>query len=410
MKKSSVLLIGTALAAPAILTPAYANTLTRLIPELFAALDVVSRELVGFIPSVNRNTGAERAAVGQAVVWPVAPKMGTFDVTPAMQIPEPADVTIGNGAITITKAKGVEFGWTGEEQLGLSHGPGALTIQGDLFAQGLRTLVNEIERDLAVVAAVNGSRAWGTPGTTPFQTGANQNLGDSAQVRKILDDNGAPLTERSLVIDTSAGANLRTQYNLTRVNEAGTSMTLRDGELLNLHGMSIKESAQVVSRAAGTAALATTNNAGYAIGATVITLAAAGTGAILAGDVITFAGDANKYVVAIGDADVAGGGTITLAAPGLRRAIPSAATNITLAAAATINAAFPRTAIALAARAPALPNGRDAAVEFFTLVDPRSGLPFEVRIYEGYRKLRAEVALAWGVAAVKREHIALLLG
>ncbi len=79
----------------------------------------------------------------------------------------------------------------------------------------------------------------------------------------------------------------------------------------------------------GTNAGATTNAAGYAVGATVITLASAGTGTILAGDVITFTGDGNKYVVISGDNNVANGGTITLAAPGLRQAIPAAATAIT---------------------------------------------------------------------------------
>ena len=82
---------------------------------------------------------------------------------------------------------------------------------------------------------------------------------------------------------------------------------------------------------AGTNSGATTNAAGYAVGATVITLAPAGTGTILAGDVITFTGDGNKYVVVSGDNNVADGGTITIAAPGLRRAIPASATTITTA-------------------------------------------------------------------------------
>lgn len=407
MRKSSLLLGASALSAPGIVhMSAYANTLTRLIPELYAALDVVSRELVGFIPSVSRNTSAERAAVGQAVVWPVSPSANMFNVTPAMTVPEPADATIGNGSITITKSRGAEFGMTGEEQLGLSHGVGALTIQGDMFAQGLRALVNEIETDLAVTAAVNASRAWGTAGTTPFAPGVNGNLADSAQVRKILDDNGAPASDRSCVIDTSAGANLRTQYNLTRVNEAGTMMTLRDGELLNLHGMSFKESAKVQTDAPGGGADYTTNTAGYAVGATAITIIT-GTGTIQKGDIVTFAGDANKYVVA---ADRVGAGVLTLAAPGLRQAIPASATNITVVAASVRNVAFPRTALALAARAPALPDGGDSAVDRFMLTDPRSGMAFEVSVYAVYRKMRAEVTCAWGTAAVKPEHIALLLG
>ena len=48
-----------------------ANTLNNLIPDLYAALDKVSRELVGFIPAVGRNSGAERASVGENVRVPV---------------------------------------------------------------------------------------------------------------------------------------------------------------------------------------------------------------------------------------------------------------------------------------------------------------------------------------------------
>ncbi|QWY83171.1 major capsid protein [Rhizobium phage RHph_X2_24] len=411
--RKNILLGGSVLAAPFIghlSAYASANTLTGLFPDLFAAVDVVSRELVGMIPSVTRNANAERAAVGQNVTYPITPQMGTFNVTPAMAVPEPADVTIGNGAIVITKSKGVEFGWTGEEQRALNTGVGYLTVQADLFAQGLRTLVNEIEADLFVAGAAAASGATGTPGTTPFAS----TVGDSAQVRKLLDDRGAPATGRSLVGDTSMGAALRTLQNLTRVNEAGTAMTLRDGELLNLNGLSIKESAGAVqTTVTGTAAGATTNNAGYAKGATTITLASAGTGSILAGDFISFAGDPNKYRVVTGDADVSGGGTVVLAAPGLMEAIPAAATAITVASAAggyTRNLGFAQSAIHLVARAPALPQQGDLALDRILITDPRSGLTFEVSLYPGYRKVRAEVAMAWGVKAVKGEHIVALLG
>lgn len=407
------IIMSAGLAAPFILSGAYAsaNTLTRLIPDLYAAIDVVSRELVGMIPAVTRNVNAERAAVGESVVWAVTPQLGTFNVTPAMAVPEPTDRVIGNDTLTITKSKGVEFGWTGEEQRGLNNGPGYLSIQADLFAQGLRTLTNEIETDLVTEAATNASAATGTAGTTPFAS----NVGDSAQVRKLLDDAGAPLSDRSLIIDTGAAAAMRTLQNLTRVNEAGTTMTLRDGELLNLNGLSIHETGQPNTFSGyGTAAGATTNNAGYAKGTTTITLASAGTGTIVAGDFISFAGDSRKYRVATGDADVSNGGTVVLAAPGLIQAIPAVATAITVARPASgpyiRNVAFQRSAMHLVARAPALPAEGDLAMDRMLLTDPRSGLVFEVSLYPGYRKIRAEVAMAWGVKATKKEHIVSLLG
>lgn len=399
-------IVASSFPAPSIIhSAAYANTLTGLIPDLYAAMNVISRELVGFIPSISRSASAERAAVGQTVVYDIAPELAAYDVTPAMNVPEPPDITLGSGTMAITKARAVPFGITGEEQRALNSSVGWLSVQGNLFAQALRTLVNEIETDIAALA-IKASRAYGTPGTAPFASG----VGDSAQLRKILDDNGAPSSGRSLIINTSAGANLRTNTQLTKANEAGSQMTLRDGTLLDIHNFLIKESAKVLNFTKGTGASATTNAAGYAIGAKVITLASAGTGEIKAGDHITFAGDANKYVVASGDADVSGGGTITLASPGLRVAIPASATAITVGNSAAYNLGFSADAIVGAFRPPALPNQGDLAIDRMLITDPRSGMVFEISIYPGYRKVRAEVALAWGVEMVNPAHSAILLG
>jgi len=383
-----------------------ANTLTGLVPEIYAALDVVSRELVGFIPSVSRNSGAERAAVGELVRYPVVPAITSSAVTPSMTIPTPANITIPSDTMAITNMEAAQVAFTGEEVKGLNNGPGFLSIQAQLIAQGLRTITNKIEADLAAAAYLGASRAYGTGGTTPFAS----DLSGSAQIRKILDDNGAPASMRSLVIDTTAGANLRTLQQLSKANEAGSSMTLRDGELLNIHGFSVKESAGIRTFTKGTGAGATTNAVGYAVGATVITLASAGTGTIKAGDVITFAGDTNKYVVASGDTDVSNGGTITLAKPGLRVAIPASATAITVGNSYVGNVAFSPDAIHLVARPIALPNGGDAATDRMMITDPRSGMSYEFAIYQGYKMNFMEISLAWGVKAAKPEYIATLLG
>ncbi|MFK3794728.1 P22 coat - protein 5 family protein [Pseudomonas sp. NPDC088444] len=383
-----------------------ANTLTGLIPTLYNALDVVSREMVGFIPAVSSDMTFERAAVGQTVTSPVTNGATASDIVPAVTPPNDGDQNIGSVSMTINKARRVPIRWNGEEKLGLdNNGASFNVILRDQMAQGMRTLVNEVEADLASVA-INASRAYGTAGTTPFAS----NLADSAKVRQILADNGAPLGDLQLVIDTSAGANMRTLTQLSKANEANDDSLLRRGVLLDVHGFAIRESAQVKTPVIGSAASATTNTAGYAVGSTAITIASAGTGGVLAGDIITFAGDTNKYVVAAGDTDVSNGGVITLAAPGLRKAIPAAATAITVISASTRSAGFARSAIALATRAPALPPQGDSAIDRTLITDPISGLTFEVAMYAQYRQMQYEVSLAWGAKAVKPEHIASLLG
>lgn len=393
-----------------------ANTLTNLIPSLYAGLDTVSRELTGFIPAVGRNATADRAAVGQSVTYHVTPSGNVSDITPAMTIPEPTDQTIGNDQIVITKSRAAEFGFIGEEVLGLNNnGAGFNPVQADMFAQGLRALVNEIELDLAVAAAAGGSRAHGSPASLPFQT----NVNDVSQLGKILSDNGAPISERQLVVNTTSGASLRTLYGINTDRDWSNAPMNQQGVLITPHGMAIRETGQSVSHTAGDAAGATTSAAALAVGATTIPLASAGTGAILAGDVITIAGDSNQYVVVEGDADVSNGGSIVIQEPGLRFAKGAAPAAIEIVANNAdsppvldydvAGVAFYRNAIVLASRAPALPEGGDVAADRMIMTDPRSGMSFEVATYRGYRKVRYEVSAAWGVKVTQPRHTALLL-
>jgi len=379
-----------------------ANTLTNLIPNVYSALDIVSRELTGAVSAATRDATAERAALGQPVVVFKTPTATATDITPAVTPPNDGDQTIGNTTVSITKSRRVPFRWNGEETRGVGNGGhGFAQIQADQIQQAIRTLVNEMEVDACNAARIASSRAYGTAGTTPFAT----DLSDPAQIRKILDDNGAP-GDRALIIDTTAGARLRTLGQLTKANEAGSVMTLRDGALLDLHGFAVKESAGITQATKGTGTAYTSNTAGYAVGATAITLIT-GSGTVLAGDVVTFAGDTNKYVVETG---VAAPGVITLAAPGLRVALPASAVAMTIGNNYTGNIAFSRSALILATRAPALPDGGDMAVDRTLIQDPRSGITFEIAMYAQYRQMQYEISAAWGVKGIKSNHSAILLG
>ena len=378
------------------------NILTKMIPDLYQALDVVSRELTGFAPSVARNSSAERAAVNEDIIVPVSVPHSLVDVAPAMAVPEPSDFSVDNVAIKITKSKSYSFGLTGEEYRGLDNGVGANSILQGNIQQGLRVLCNQIEEDIAVEAANGAGHVYGTAGTAPFAS----NLGDAAEIRKILDDAGAPAGERSLIINTTAGVNLRKLTQLTNVNEAGSTMTLRQGELLPLFNLSVKESAGIKSIEAGDATGLTVKVA--AKGAKELEAKAVTSGALKVGDVITIAGDSTKYIVTSIPVSLAANAKFGIS-PALAKATTDGAA-VTVAADSSRNVAFNRGAIQLVTRAPALPGGMDSAVDSYMLTDPRSGLAFEVRVYEGYRKMRMELACAWGVKTIKPEHVAVLLG
>lgn len=379
-----------------------ANTITNLVPDLYESLDVISREPAGFIAAVNTDNQVSRAALGENVRSFVAPTTTLSNIAPAQYAPNDGDQAIGNVAITISKSMYAPIRWNGEDTKGVNFGPGYSNIRVKQIVQGMRAFVNQIEIDIGAAAYKGASRASGTAGTTPFAS----NLSDPANVLKILKDNGAPLTDMHLVIDTTSGAALRQLTQLTKANEAASDAMLRQGVLLDVFGFAIRESAGVANPVKGTGASYTSDTAGYAIGATAITLIT-GTGTVLAGDVVTFAGDTNKYLVSVG---VVAPGVVTLAAPGLKKALAASATALTTGNSYTANMAFDRNAIVLATRMPALPVEGDMADDAVTVTDPVSGLSFELRMYKQYRQVKYELGMAWGVGVVKPAHIATLLG
>ncbi len=385
-----------------------ANTLTGLIPTIYKALDVVLRELTGFISAVTFDASGEQAAKDQTISWPVTPAVSAGNITPATTGPTPTDQTISPGTMTISKSRSVVFGWNGEEQKSLGGLYNQILI--DQFAQSMRTLVNEVEADLAALY-VAASRAYGTAGTTPFDS--TNKLSFMAQLYKILADNGAPTGDLQLVLDTTAGAALRTLVELWQANTAGGDELLRRGVLLDLMGFAVRESAQVKThtKGAGSGYLVDLT-AGYPVGSTAIHTDT-GLGQIKAGDILTntkTGRDPNKYVVKTGGTGTTGVDTdIVLANPGIRVAWVNN-DPLSIGNNYTANLAFSRSAIALMARVPVMPEGGDAADDVTVITDPQTGLSFQVALYRQYRQVAFEVGLAWGVKAVKPEAMAILLG
>jgi hypothetical protein len=177
-----------------------------------------------------------------------------------------------------------------------------------------------------------------------------------------------------------------------------------------VQGFALRNSYPITQVTKGTGANYVTSGS-TAVGVKDIALVT-GTGTVLAGDVVTFAADANnKYVVGTG---VAAPGTITLNDPGARVVIATA-NALTVGNSYTPNVAFARSAIQLITRPPAMPIGPDGramdmADDVMMVTDPISGITFEVAVYRQFMQLVYHVRLAWGAQAVKDEHIATLMG
>lgn len=384
-----------------------ANILTDLANDIYVAADTVGREMVGFIPSVTINSGSEGAAQGD-IVRSHATRSATVNtsVTPSMTIPEGDDQTVDNKQMTLSQVANVQIPWTGEDIKHVNNGAGYETIYGDQIAQAMRGIVNAIEARVATVAYQGASRAYGTAGTTPF----GSNFNEVANIRQILVDNGMPENDgqATLVLNSTAGVNLRNLAQLQKANEAGGSNLLRQGELLDLQGLMIKESGQVQSHTKG-AGTGYDANGGEPVGETTIVLdgGTVNTTGIKSGDVVTFAGDSNKYIVGTGLTSATG--SIVLNDTGLRETLADA-TEMTIGNSYTANVAFHRSAIELAMRPMANPQGGDAAVDMMNVVDPHSGLVFQISAYKGYKKSMFDITVLYEAVVWKEGFVAALLG
>ncbi|WP_246173486.1 P22 phage major capsid protein family protein [Limnoglobus roseus] len=363
------------------------------------------------IPAVTKNSSAERAALNQTILVPVTQPTTLIDNTPAVTSPDNGDHTVGNVSMTISKSKSYPIRWNGEQQLGLRSAGTFNEILLNQFSQAFRTIVNTMETDLVNAGYQGASRAYGTAGTAPFGTAGD--LSDAAMVRKILDDNGCPQSDLHLVLGSSAVANLRgKQTILLKANENGSDAFRRSGAIAEvpLDGFMLHNSNSISQITKGSGASYVTSGS-TAPGVKSIALVT-GTGTVNAGDVVTFAADANnKYVVNSG---VAAPGTITIGDPGALVTIGTA-NAMTVGNSYTPNLAFHRSAIQLVTRAPARPLGpngepMDSADDVLMVTDPISGITFEVAVYRQFKQMLFLVGLAWGANAIKPNNIAILQG
>lgn len=373
------------------------NTLTALQPILFSAAQQVSAEPFGVVNAIAANFDNQGVAKGDVVKVPVAPSRAVVDFDPSNVSSTGADATAADVAVEITASKKVSWHLTGEQQRSLDNGAASSEWIRQLLAQGMRSLRNSAEADCAEAIKSGASYAVGTAGSAPF----GSNLNSMVDVRKVLQDNGAPMADLQMCFDTSTGAALRKLGIVQEADKAGTADERRSGVLQRQFGFELRESAGVKlhTKGDGTSFVA---DGVQAVGATNLVVKT-GTGDIDPGDIVTFAADSvTKYVVNQGRENA---GAFRIGRPGLK--VQIADNNaMTIGNNYTPILAFERSAVVGIMRPPLMPANPTMQQ---MLISDQFGMTYLMLDIAQYGQRTWELHLAWGFKAVQNEHIAILL-
>jgi hypothetical protein len=382
--------------------------ISALTNDIYVSADIVGRELNGFIPSVTMNAESSQASKGDTIKAAFTRVASAENIVERMDMQEADNsLTIDSKTLTLDKARRVQIPLGGEDTRQLQNTGQYASVYGDLITQAMRTLANEIEVEIATNLKQGAHFASGTAGTTPFAVGSNESgVEELLEARRILVDDGMPTNDVAAVLNTTAGANLRSNLKLLDQSFSNSGSLREQGILIPIAGINLRESGNISTHTKGTLGSSPLTDVTDAVDATSIAVNG-GTGTILVGDAVQFGGAGNVHIVGTGTSD-ASGGTITLNA-GLKEAVAND-TAVAIAANYLPSFVFHRNAVELAMRAPAMPLGGDMASESITVQDPHSGLVFQVSTYRGYHKSLIEVTAVYGVKVWKGEFVHTILG
>lgn len=373
-----------------------ANTLTALAPTLFSAAKQVAAEPFGAIDAINANFDDKGVAKGDNVTVTVPPTRSASDFTPGATTSSGSDATAEAIQVQITKSRKVSWHLTGEQIRSLDNGATSAGWISLLLQEGMRTLRNEAEADCVSAIKTGASRATGTAGTNPFASA----LTTLADARKILRDNGAPMADLQFVGDSTSEANLLKLGVVLDASQAGSDQERREGVIRRQYGFQMRTSGQISAHTKGTGSSYQLSAAG-AVGDKTINVDT-GSGTLLAGDIVTFAGTSHKYV-----ANTAlSAGTFTIGRPGLL-AVEADNDAITIGNDYTPNLCFERNAVVGVMRPPLMPA--NPTIQQMMISD-QFGMTYLMLDISQYGQRSWELHLAWGFKAVNSEFISILLG
>lgn len=374
-----------------------ANSLSSLASVGFRAVQALRAEIIGLIAACTTDYSLDAIPLNEDVLVPIVGAAGpNTDVVAGLDAGKGSDTIVTTIPIRISKIRKNTFYLKGEDMT-LINRIGFAKWFGIRLTQSMRTLVNEIESELAIEAMNNAGFAVGVGGTPLF--GTDHSILNAAY--RIFVENGVPMDDLSAIMLPTYTEKLRNLNYLFKVNEGGDNgELLRQGILGKLSSFNIRESAYIKTHTKGTVSTVTTT--GAAAGALVLPVSG---GAFAQGDLVSVAGITDRKYIASGP--VAPNGNLSLNSELYKEAVAGSAVNVE-AADHVANIMLHRRGLVLALRVPVLPPGGDKAEETFVYGDSRSGLSFQVARYGQYLQSSYEVRIAYGKKVVEPAVIGIL--
>lgn len=376
-----------------------ANVLTQIVPVLLAQGLQILRGTTVMPRLVNNDFANTPSQKGDTInVW--IPSAATVeDVAPSAapyQAPDSSGIKV---PIQLNRWRHSGFFLTDKEQEEIAAGYKSRKAE-----EAVKVLANDVNGFLlSQYTKIFGF--VGTPGTTPFASDVTAATGARATLNRQL----APLSDRRFIMDVNAEANALGLAQFTSAEKVGSNTAIIEGTLGRRLGFDFAMDQQVPTHVSTplTAGNATVNGA-QAAGAgstdggrtgTVSIAKATNASNLVAGDIITFAGDAQTYTVLASTTLIVGNTSVSIA-PALQSA-KAGGEVMSLKATHVVNLAMHRDCIAFASRP--LQAAKDNTVEMMSVADPISGIALRLEVTRQNKQWLWDFDILYGGQCVRPE-------
>lgn len=380
-----------------------ANTFT------LSVSDVIPRILTGVLPRlretavmpqvVNTTYSTEAGRKGQAIDVALPPVIATNAVSPGHYAADTGAVTGEIVQIPLNQWQEAPFDLTDKQMSEVMDG--YIPAAAESAVVSLAEWVNDyiFSQYTSIYGYV------GTAGTTPFGSGVE--TASATDVRKVLNQQKAPMNDRYMVLDPDAEAKALTLRAFQDASFRGDANGIREGQIARKFGFDFLMDQSVPLHTAGTitTGLIAKASTAQAAGLTTIvgtTAASTGACALVVGDIINIQGHSQTYTLTAAATQASAATDVNISiSPPLQTALVGSEA-ITVKASHRVNLGIQRDCIAFASRVLERgPLGDDGLSS--TVVDPVTRLVLRLEVTREHRQTRWAFDILCGAKVVRPE-------